>query len=96
MVDVSINGVSLPEGGYNALVAGLSGVPVVFVAGDRAVVHQLRGLIGPIEGVAVKCEINDASLGLSPTQAQDAIRTGVEQALGNHAHAKPYRMAGPY
>jgi D-amino peptidase len=96
VVDFSINGVSLPEGGYNALVAGLSGVPVVFVAGDRAVVDQLRGLLGPIEGVAVKREINDASLGLSPKQAQDAIRTGVEQALRNRARAKPYRMAGPY
>lgn len=96
VVDLSINGVSLPEGGYNALVAGLSGVPVVFVAGDGAVVDQLRGLLGPIEGVAVKREINDASLGLSPKQAQDAIRTGVEQALRNRARAKPYRMAGPY
>ena len=36
VVDFSINGVSLPEGGYNALVAGMYGVPVVFVAGDRA------------------------------------------------------------
>ena len=64
--------------------------------GESAVVDQLRGLFGPIEGVAVKREINDASLGLSPKQAQDAIRTGVEQALRNRARAKPYRMAGPY
>src|SRR5688572_17765952 len=79
VVDFSINGVSLPEGGYNALVAGLVNVPVVFVAGDRAVVEQIRGLLGPIDGVAVKDEIGDASLGLSPKQAQEAIRNGVEQ-----------------
>src|SRR5688572_24034701 len=79
VVDFSINGVSLPEGGYNALVAGLYGVPVVFVAGDRAVVEQLRGLLGPIDGVAVKEEIGDASLGLSPKRAQEEIRNGVEQ-----------------
>ena len=96
VVDFSINGVSLPEGGYNALVAGLYGVPVVFVAGDRAVVDQLRGLLGPIEGVAVKEEIGDASLGLSPKQAQDEIRRVVELAVRNRTRAKPYRMAAPY
>jgi D-amino peptidase len=96
VVDFSINGVSLPEGGYNALVAGLSGVPVVFVAGDRAVVEQLRGLLGPIEGVAVKDEIGDASLGLSPQRAQEEIRKGVEQAIRRRGQLKAYRMAGPY
>jgi D-amino peptidase len=96
VVDFAINGVSLPEGGYNALVAGLYNVPVVFVAGDRAVVEQVRGLLGPIDGVAVKEEINDAINGLSPKQAQEEIRKGVEQAVRNRAKAKPYRLAGPY
>src|SRR6188474_2027577 len=40
VVDFSINGTSLPEAGYNALVAGLYDVPVVFVSGDRAFVEQ--------------------------------------------------------
>src|SRR5688572_10062891 len=96
VVDFAINGVSLPEGGYNALVAGLVGVPVVFVAGDRAVVEQIRGLVGPIEGVAVKEERGDASLGLSPAAAQEEIRKGVEQAVRNRARMKPFRVAGPY
>ena len=96
VVDFSVNGVSLPEGGYNALVAGLVGVPVVFVAGDRAVVEQIRGLLGPIEGVIVKEEINDAINGLAPKAAQDRIRAGVEQAVRNRARAKPYRLNGPY
>jgi D-amino peptidase len=96
VIDFSINGVSLPEGGYNALVAGLYGVPVVFVAGDRAVVAQIRGLVGPIAGVAVKEEIADASLGMSPRQAQDEIRRTVEQAIRSRAGAKPYTLTGPY
>jgi D-amino peptidase len=97
VVDFQVNGVSLPEGGYNALVAGLYGVPVVFVSGDRAVVEQIRGLLGPIEGVAVKEEIGgDASLGLSPRQAQDRIRMGVERAVRDRARAKPYRLSAPY
>ena len=96
VADVTINGVSLPEGGYNALVAGHYGVPVVFVAGDQAVVDQIRGLVGPITGVAVKQEINDASLGMSPKQAQDEIRKGVEQAVRTRGKAKPYNLTGPY
>ncbi len=96
VVDIAINGVSLPEGGYNALVAGLYGVPVVFVAGDRAVVTQIRELLGPIGAVAVKDEINDASLGLSPKRAAEQIRLGVEQAIRNRGSAKRYALPGPY
>ena len=96
VVDFSINGVSLPEGGYNALVAGLYGVPVVFAAGDRALVDQLRGLLGSITAVAVKEDINDASLGLSPRRAQDEIRAGVTTAIRERERAKPYRLRGPY
>ncbi len=96
VVDFSINGVSLPEGGYNALVAGLYGVPVVFVAGDRAVVDQIRELVGPIDGVAVKDEIGDASNGMSPKAAQEEIRRTVQRAVTNRATAKPWKLTGPY
>ena len=96
VVDLSINGVSLPEAGYNAMVAGLYDVPVVFIAGDRAVVDQVRGLLGPIEGVAVKEEIADASNGLSPERARLDIRQGVAKAIQNRARAKPYKVPGPY
>lgn len=96
VVDFAVNGVSLPEGGYNAVVAGLSGVPVVFAAGDKALVDQLRALLGPIEAVAVKEEIHDAVLSLSPKAAQDAIRRGVEQAVRTRAKFKPFAMPGPY
>ena len=97
VVDFSINGVSLPEGGYNALVAGLYNVPVVFVSGDRAVVEQIRGLVGPIEGVAVKEEIGgEASLGMSPKQAEEAIWNGVVEGLRTRARARPYKLTPPY
>lgn len=96
VIDISINGVSLPEAGYNALTAGLYGVPVVFIAGDRAVVDQVRGLLGPIGAVAVKEEVGDASLGLSPRRAQEEIRREVEQAIRERARARPYRIPGPY
>jgi D-amino peptidase len=96
VVDFSVNGVSLPEGGYNAVVAGMAGVPVVFAAGDKALVDQLRAVIGPIDAVAVKEEVLNAVLSLSPKQAQDEIRKGVEQAVRTRAKFKPFTMPGPY
>ncbi len=97
VIDFSINGVSLPEGGYNALVAGLYGVPVVFVAGDRAFVEQARGLFGPVEAVATKSEIGGGAIqGLSPADAQRQIRDGVERAVRDRARFKPYKLAPPY
>jgi D-amino peptidase len=96
VVDFTINGVSLPEGGYNALAAGLYGVPVIFAAGDRALVEQLRSLLGPIGAVAVKEQIAGASRGMSPKRAEDEIRVGVEQAIRNRARARVYRLPAPY
>jgi D-amino peptidase len=97
VIDFAINGVSLPEGGYNALVAGLYKVPVVFASGDRALTDQLRVLLGPIETVAVKEEIGgEASLGMSPQQAREAIGRGVKRGLDRRAELKPYVLAAPY
>jgi len=97
VIDFAINGVSLPEGGYNALVAGLYKVPVVFASGDRALTEQLRALLGPIETVAVKEEIGgDASLGMSPQHAREAIGRGVKRGLDRRAELKPYVLAAPY
>ncbi|MSO50554.1 MAG: hypothetical protein EXQ49_11770 [Acidobacteria bacterium] len=97
VVDLSINKVSLPEAGYNALVAGLYDVPVVFVAGDRAFVEQARGLLGPVEAVATKAEIGGGGIsGLSPTEAQRQIRDGVARAIGNRTRMKPYKLTAPY
>ncbi|KPK95893.1 hypothetical protein AMJ80_03095, partial [bacterium SM23_31] len=54
VVDVSINGVSLPEAGINGLIAGHFNVPVVFLSGDKAICGQAKGLFGEVETYAVK------------------------------------------
>ena len=96
VTDIAINGVSLPEAGINALLAGLHEVPVVFVAGDEAVCEQVRGLFGKVETVAVKKGIGAAALNLHPEVAQEKIRAGVEKALGNLSEYEPYKMTAPY
>ncbi len=94
--DFSINGVSLPEGGYNALIAGLYDVPVVFVAGDKAVCEQIKGLVGDIETVAVKDAIGPVAVNLHPEVARERIRAGVEKAVRNRAQYEAFKLSPPY
>ena len=96
VTDVRINGISMPETGYNALMAGSVGVPVVFVAGDKAVCDQAAEILGNVETVAVKEGIGAAALNLHPEVARERIREGVERALTNLDDYEPYRLAPPY
>ena len=96
VTDISVNGVSMPETGYNALMAGYYDVPVVFVAGDKAVCDQARALLGTVETVAVKEGIGAAAINLHPEVAREQIRAGVEKALQNLEDYKPYKLRAPY
>ncbi len=96
VTDVSVNGVSLPEAGFNALIAGHYDVPVVLVAGDRAVCDQAEALFGEVETVAVKEGIGGAALSLHPAMARERIRAGVESALRNLSIYTPYKLDPPY
>ena len=96
ITEVKLNGISLPEAGLNALIAGDFNVPVVFISGDQAVCDQVRGLLGEIETVAVKKGIGAATLSLHPEVSGQLIREGVERALRNLGKYKPYRLTPPY
>jgi len=94
--DASVNGISLPEAGFNALIAGYSDVPVVFVAGDLAICEQVKGLFDTIETVSVKEGMGNAALCWHPSVSYDSIKEGVEKALKNLSAYKPYKMKPPY
>ena len=96
VTDMAINGISLPEAGYNALTAGHFNVPVVFVAGDQAICNQVTKLFGSIETVAVKKGIGEASLSIHPSVARQKIHQGTARALKNLKGFKPYKMKPPY
>jgi len=96
VTDISINGVSLPEVGVNALIAGMSNVPVAFVAGDKALCRQAKELFGEVETVAVKEGFGGATLGFHPEVSCEMIRAGVEKALRSLGKYKPYKLAAPY
>ena len=97
VIDFAINGVSMPEAGYNALVAGLHNVPVAFVAGDQAFVDQAREMLGPVEAVAVKQAVTGGGvLSLSTAEARRQIQAGVERAMRRLGDFKPYKLTPPY
>ena len=96
ITDVAINGVSLPEAGVNALIAGYYNVPVVFLSGDLAICKQAGELLGEIETVAVKEGIGNSALNIHPEVAREKIREGVKNALINLKKCKPYKLAPPY
>src|ERR1035437_3493195 len=54
LTSVELNGVAMPESGFNAAIAGHFGVPVVAISGDDAAVAEAQRLIGGIEGAVVK------------------------------------------
>lgn len=94
--DFSVNGVSLPEAGINALIAGFYNVPIVFVAGDQAICDQAKSLLGGVETVAVKKGIGAGALSLHPEVAHDRIRKGVKNALQNLNKHKAYKLNPPF
>jgi D-amino peptidase len=96
VTDMSINGISMPEAGYNALIAGHYNVPVAFISGDRAICQQVKKRFGSIETVAVKDGIGAAVLSLHPEVAAEKIEKGVEKALRNLKKYSPYKLKPPY
>jgi D-amino peptidase len=96
LFDVILNGVRMPEGGWNAAIAGYYDVPVVFLSGDSAIGKQIREILGPIETVAVKDGIGKAASMIHPAKAQEMIQKGVASALRNLKAYKPYKPASPY
>jgi D-amino peptidase len=96
IMDISINGISMPEAGINAFIAGYYNVPVIFLSGDLAICEQAENLFGEIETVAVKEGIGKAALNLHPDVAYEKIKKGVETALSNLNKFKPYKLKPPY
>jgi len=70
------------EVGINAALAGLYGVPVVFVSGDDKVAEEARELLPGVECAIVKYgSYRTAARQLAPGEARAAIRDGVTRAL---------------
>lgn len=97
VVDFRINGVSLSEASYSALIAGLHDVPVVMISGDKAACEEARQTLGRnLEAVAVKEALNGGAISLHPEVARTKIREAVERGVRNRAQFRPYKLSAPY
>jgi D-amino peptidase len=96
VADFSLNGISMPEAGVNAAIAGHFGVPAILISGDAACVHEAQSLLGDIEGAVVKWPISyHSARTLMPEVAYDLIREKAERAVERIADFKPYRLDTP-
>jgi D-amino peptidase len=96
LADVQLNGVSVPEAGLNAAIAGHFNVPVIMISGDDAAVKEATDLLGNIEGAVVKWNYGfHSARTLMPEAANDLIREKVKRAIGRISEFKPYKVAPP-
>jgi D-amino peptidase len=96
LADVRLNGVSMPEAGINAAIAGHFNVPVIMVSGDDEVVKEVTKLLGDIEGAVVKWAYGfHSARTLTPDMAYEVIREKVKKAIGRIKDFKPYKLKVP-
>jgi D-amino peptidase len=96
LADVRLNGVSMPEAGLNAAIAGHFNVPVIMISGDDAIVKEATALLGDIDGAVVKWAYGfHSARTLMPEAAYELIRRKVKQAIGRIKDFKPYKLKTP-
>lgn len=96
ILEVKLNGTTVPEAGINAAIAGEFGVPVVFVSGDQAIADECRQLLGPIETAVVKQALGFfGGIMVHPDESQRRIREGVKRGVERRRQISPYRLTRP-
>jgi D-amino peptidase len=96
LADVRLNGISMPEAGVNAAIAGHFNVPIIMISGDDAIVKEATALLGNIEGAVVKWAYGfHSARTLMPEAANELIREKVKQAIGRIKDFKPYKLRTP-
>ena len=96
LADIRINGISMPEAGINAAIAGHFDVPVVMISGDDAIVQEASSLLGNLESVIVKWAGGfHSARTLMPAATLPLIEEKVEAALRRRADFRPYKIELP-
>ncbi len=96
LTDVQLNGVSMPEAGINAAIAGQFNVPVIMISGDDAIVKEASALLGGIEGAVVKWAISfHSAKSLTPADACDLIMMKAKKAVSRIKEFKTYSVSKP-
>lgn len=94
--DIRLNGVSVPEAGLNAAIAGHFGVPVALITGDAAIVKEARALLGDVEGAVVKWPLGfHSARTVTPDASCELIKEKARSAVARAGAFKPYRLKTP-
>jgi len=93
-----LNGTFVGEFGARALIAGLQGVPVVFLSGDDKAALEARLFIPEIETAVVKLGLGvERAEHLSEPEAHRLIREGAARAVRRAGEVPPFRgMTAPF
>lgn len=93
-----LNGVFIGEFGARALIAGLQGVPTVFLSGDDKAVLESRMFVPEIETAVVKQGRGiEAAEHLSGDKASFVIREGAAKAVQRISNISPFTgISSPY
>ncbi len=92
--DLQINGLSVGEGGMNALFARWYGVPVVMVTGDDVAVEEQRATVPNVRGVVVKRAINSRAVELRPlVETRREIQEAAKSAVAAARRTPPEHLA---
>jgi len=96
LADVRLNGLSVPETGLNAAIAGHFGVPVLLVTGDDAISAEASKLLPGVETATVKWALGfHSARTLTPEASCDRIREAARKAVAEAKERKPYRIQEP-
>ena len=92
--DLQINGVSVGEGGMNAILARWYGVPLVMVTGDDVAIEEQRVTAPNVRGVVVKRAINSRAVALRPlVDTRREIQSAAKESVAAAKKAPPERLS---
>ena len=95
--ELTLNGAPIGEIGFDALLFGLQGVPVIFVSGDDKTCLEAKRQLGNVATYSTKTGMGrSAGILKSPQQAHHEIGEAVKAAVRQRNACTPYTMAGPY
>jgi len=96
VTELRLNGIAMSEGGLNAAIAGMFGVPIILVSGDDVAVAETQVIVGEVEGAVVKWARGfHSARTLTPEAAQEVIRTRVASAISRIDDFEPYVLETP-
>ncbi len=96
LTDVRLDGRTVGEAGFNAVIAGYFGVPVVAISGDDQVAAEAKVQLGEIETAIVKWAIGfHTARTLTPQAGAALIEAAVRRGIEQRREVKPARSGGP-